>query len=169
MTPPPDEIVRATVDDLPRISELAGLIWRESYPGIISNEQIEYMLTMMYDVDIMRREMEEEGVRYDIARLYGEWVGFAAYGPTSTPGEVKLHKLYLRKEWQGIGLGSLMMMHVMKEAVAAGVETITLNVNKGNAKAIRAYERSGFDIKRSVVVEIGGGYVMDDYVMSRPL
>ena len=31
------EIVRATGADLPAISELAGVIWRACYPGIITN------------------------------------------------------------------------------------------------------------------------------------
>jgi len=159
-------IEKAGVEDLPRLSALAADIWRASYPGIISNDQIEYMLTMMYDVDVLRREMDE-GIRYDIATIDGQWIGFAGYGPTSTRGEVKLHKLYLRKEYQGAGLGSRMLRHVMQQAAQQGCETITLNVNKGNALAIRAYERAGFIVKESVVVDIGGGYVMDDYVMGR--
>jgi len=159
---------KAEVKDLPRLSTLAAEIWRASYPGIISGDQIEYMLTMMYDVDVLRRDMAE-GIRYDIATIDGEWIGFAGYGPTPVPGEVKLHKLYLRKEYQGAGVGSAILQHVMREAVEQGHKTMILNVNKGNARAIRAYERAGFIVKESVVVDIGGGYVMDDYVMTRPL
>lgn len=170
MSRPPLTITPVDVEDLPRLSALAGEIWRTSYPGIISVDQIEYMLTMMYDVDVMRRDIED-GIRYDVAAVDdGQWIGFAAYGPTTpTTGEIKLHKLYLRKEYQGAGLGHAMLQHVMSEAAAAGYNRITLNVNKGNVKAIRAYERTGFTVDASVVVDIGGGYVMDDYVMTRSL
>jgi len=34
---------------------------------------------------------------------------------------------------------------------------------------VRAYEKHGFAIRESVVVDIGGGFVMDDFVMARSL
>jgi diamine N-acetyltransferase len=40
-----------------------------------------------------------------------------------------------------------------------------LNVNKRNAKAIRAYQLAGFRIAESVVNEFGDGFVTDDYRM----
>ena len=42
-----------------------------------------------------------------------------------------------------------------------------LTVNRGNAKAIRAYERNGFKVVRTQVTDIGNGFVMDDYVMEK--
>jgi RimJ/RimL family protein N-acetyltransferase len=47
--------------------------------------------------------------------------------------------------------------------------TLILNVNKQNLRAIRAYERNGFFVREAVVVDIGGGFVMDDYVMAKRL
>lgn len=44
-----------------------------------------------------------------------------------------------------------------------------LNVNKHNAVAIAAYERCGFRIASGVEIDIGGGFVMDDWVMERAL
>ncbi len=41
---PSIHIVAAVEADLPRVAELAGVIWRKHYPGIITPEQIEYML-----------------------------------------------------------------------------------------------------------------------------
>jgi len=42
-------------------------------------------------------------------------------------------------------------------------------VNKRNVRAIKAYQRNGFEIADSVVTDIGGGFVMDDYVMAKDL
>ena len=44
-----------------------------------------------------------------------------------------------------------------------------LSVNKHNTRAIAAYRRNGFVIAESVVTDIGGGFVMDDYVMAKNL
>ena len=42
-------------------------------------------------------------------------------------------------------------------------------MNKGNHRAIACYRRHGFVQEAPVVNDIGGGYVMDDYVMVRLL
>jgi ribosomal protein S18 acetylase RimI-like enzyme len=61
------------------------------------------------------------------------------------------------------------MARVADDARAAGAKVLVLNVNKRNAQAIRAYERHGFAIREAVINDIGSGYVMDDFVMARPL
>ena len=68
------EICRTTEADLPAIAELAGVIWRACYPGIISHAQIDYMLARMYALDTMREEIHSQGIRYDrllVARQTG--------------------------------------------------------------------------------------------------
>ncbi|MFN0124154.1 MAG: GNAT family N-acetyltransferase, partial [Blastocatellia bacterium] len=47
--------------------------------------------------------------------------------------------------------------------------TISLCVNKRNTEAIAVYRRMGFAIRSAISVDIGGGYVMDDYVMEKRL
>jgi ribosomal protein S18 acetylase RimI-like enzyme len=42
-----------------------------------------------------------------------------------------------------------------------------LQVNKKNAAAMAFYRSAGFEVIREAVFEIGGGFVMDDYVMAK--
>jgi hypothetical protein len=51
-------------------------------------------------------------------------------------------------------------------ACERGATHLWLTVNKGNP-SVRAYERLGFKIVDAMVVDIGGGYVMDDYKMEK--
>jgi GNAT superfamily N-acetyltransferase len=162
-------IVRSTEADLPAISELAGVIWRGCYPGIITQAQIDYMLARMYSLDVLRDEIRSQGIRYDQLLVDGKPAGFASYGPTSEVGVMKLHKLYLLPELHGRGLGSYLLQHCEQEVCAAGARRLMLSVNKRNTKAITAYQRNGFVIAESVVTDIGGGFVMDDYVMAKDL
>ena len=154
-------------EHLAEIAALAEIVWRAHYPGIISPEQIDYMLTRMYDVEVMRRELES-GIRYDRLLIDGQLRGFASCGPTLS-GEFKLHKLYVHPEFQRQGLGTLLLKHVEALALDRGFETLVLGVNKKNTKAIAAYRKRGFTIRESVITDIGGGFVMDDYVMVKPL
>jgi ribosomal protein S18 acetylase RimI-like enzyme len=95
--------------------------------------------------------------------------GFAAHGPTEQRQVFKLHKIYLHPQWQGRGLGSLLLRHCEREAGKAGAERLVLTVNKRNAKALAVYQRNGFVITEAVVTDIGGGFVMDDYVLAKEL
>ena len=164
-----NQIIPATEADLPAISGLAGVIWRACYPGIITHAQIDYMLARMYSLDVLRDEIRFQGIRYDLLLVDGKPAGFASYGPTAETGVMKLHKLYLLPELQGRGLGSRLLQQVEREVRRRGVRRLILSVNKRNAKAITAYKRNGFGIAESVVTDIGGGFVMDDYVMAKEL
>ncbi len=163
------QIVRAQEEHLPAISELAGVIWRACYPGIITSEQIDYMLARMYSLDVLRDEIRSQGIRYDLLLVDGKPAGFASYGPTSESGVIKLHKLYLLAEMHGRGLGSRLLQQVEHEVRAGAGCRLILSVNKRNARAIAAYQRNGFVTADSVVTDIGGGFVMDDYIMAKEL
>ena len=164
-----EKITRAVEADLPAIAELAGIIWRTCYPGIISHAQIDYMLARMYSPDVLRDEIRSQGIRYDRLLVEDELSGFASYGPTAETGVMKLHKLYLLAEKLGRGLGSHLLQHVERAVRAGGARRLILSVNKRNTRAIKAYQRNGFVIAEAVVTDIGGGFVMDDYVMAKEL
>ncbi len=46
--------------------------------------------------------------------------------------------------------------------------TLWLQVNKRNTDAIGFYRSAGFEVIREAVMDIGGGFVMDDYLMAKP-
>ena len=158
----------ADAKHLAEISALAAVIWRAHYPEIISHEQIDYMLARMYDVEVMRRELES-GIAYDRLLVDGALRGFSSYGPTSNTSEWKLHKLYIHSDHQRQGFGAALLKRAEDVARGRGFSTLILTVNKRNTKAIVAYRKHGFTIRESVVVDIGGGFVMDDYVMEKSL
>ena len=160
-------ILPATESDLPALAELAGVIWRACYPGIISREQIEFMLARMYALETLREEIRSQGIRFYRLLLGERFAGFASLGPTNATDVMKLHKLYLLPELHGCGLGSRLLQHCETEARRFGARRLILAVNKRNAHALAAYQRNGFAVVDSVVTDIGGGYVMDDFVMAK--
>jgi GNAT superfamily N-acetyltransferase len=158
-----------TRDDLARVQRLADLIWREYYPGIITGAQIDYMLARGYAADALARFLGDDGAGLAIARRRGEPVGFAAWYRPDEPATTKLDKLYVLPSLHGQGIGRVLVAHVEAAARRDGACTLILNVNKRNANAIAAYEAWGFATRTPVVVDIGGGFVMDDYVMTKAL
>lgn len=162
------QIISAGEEHLPAIAELARVIWHECYPGIITREQIDYMLTRMYSVETLEAELRS-GIRYERLLIDDELAGFASFGPTEQTEVIKLHKLYLHPKQQGRGFGTVLLKHCEDEARKLAAKRLLLNVNKHNNKAIAMYQRNGFSVADSVVVDIGSGFVMDDYVMSKSL
>jgi hypothetical protein len=79
-------IVPAGEADLPALAELAGVIWRACYPGIISDEQIEFMLARMYDQATLGEELRSQGVHFYRLLADGRFAGFASIGPTNKSG-----------------------------------------------------------------------------------
>ena len=169
MKPLPDhaEILPVTEAHLPALAELAGVIWRQHYPGIISPAQIDYMLARMYAPDVLREEIRGQDIRFVRLLVEGRFVGFAAYGPAPGPGVMKLHKCYLLPEMHGRGYGSLLLQHCECEVRKLGARRLFLAVNKHNAKAVAAYRRNGFVVVESVITDFGSGFVMDDFIMAK--
>ena len=93
-------------------------------------------------------------------------VGYLIWGHyDGAPQTAKLHKCYLLTAYQGKGLGSMMLQKAKSMAREAGYKHLRLNVNRQNAKAIKAYVRNDFKTIETVDNPIGNGFFMNDYVM----
>jgi len=82
---------------------------------------------------------------------------------------MKLFQLYVLESHRGMGLGRHMLRHVEDRARGLGSRGLWLQVHKKNAATIAFYRSVGFDVIREAVFEIGGGFLMDDYVMGKRL
>ncbi len=163
------EIFPVEEEHLPALADLAGIIWRQHYPGIISHEQINYMLRKMYALDTLREEIRSQGIHFYWLMVDGQIAGFASIGPLDPPEVWKLHKLYLLPELHGRRLGTLLLNHCEVEARRFGARRMQLAVNKHNLRPIAAYKRNGFVVIESVVTDFGAGFVMDDFIMAKDL
>lgn len=159
------EFRRAAEADIPLLRQLAERIWRDYYPAIIGHAQVDYMLPRMYAEDVIRDEIAG-GTVWELAIAENAPIGFFSIGLDAT-GRAKLHKLYLDTEAHGRGFGQQLINRAVEVARELGATGIWLQVNKQNTRAIRAYERGGFHLEREAVADIGGGFVMDDYIMAR--
>lgn len=158
-------IKEASEKDIVLIQQLARKSWEKAYRGIISDEQIEYMLGTMYSAQELHHHFTENPhYHYFIIYENETPLGFVGYEHHYEPQTTKLHRIYLIPEAQGKGLGKAGIEHVKKSAALHGDHTVILNVNKAN-HAQKVYESQGFTVRDSLVLDIGSGFVMDDYVM----
>lgn len=163
------EIVTVKSADFEAIQHLAREIWYAHFLNIITPQQIEYMLPMMYASKVMRKEIESDGIVYKKVLQAQSLVGYLSYGPHVVGEVMKLYKCYLHPSLHGQGYGQTMLQYVRDTARDLGYPEVILSVNKHNHKAIAAYKRFGFIVTSAVTTDIGGGFVMDDYVLSYKL
>lgn len=159
----------ATNDDVAQIQEVAEKTWLVSYQGVISSEQIRYMLDMMYNQTKIKAAINDPNQAFWLAEENGAVLGFCGieHGFPEA-GFTRIHKLYILPNTQGSGLGKILLDQVEKEAQNHGNEKLHLNVNKKN-KAVGFYQKQGFITNHEEVLDIGNGYVMDDFVMVKAI
>ena len=165
----PVKLVKALPSDAFAISAMARQIWPVSYRGIISEAQIAYMLDWMYTPDRLEEEMLEFGRVFRLIMSDGLRVGFASTGPAAPDGSSPLHKFYLLPGSQLCGLGSKAMGKLCDLEMKGGASTLELRVNRNNLPAISFYRKHQFEVFAENCCEIGGGFVMNDYLMRRIL
>ncbi len=153
--------------DISRLEVLAGEIWREHYTPIIGAEQVEYMLTNFHSPEAIKRDIDQPEWHYYFIHHQNDAVGYIGYKLQADA--LFLSKLYLHSKARGLGLGRKAMEFVLEKAKAARLDKVSLTVNKYNHGSIHAYEKMGFEKVEEIVVDIGGGYVMDDYRMELSL
>lgn len=151
----------ATENDIAVIHQLAVTTWKSHYPGIITMDQIEYMLDLMYSETTLKKQMSE-GQRFWLTENEGVTVGYLSESTTS-PGNYFLHKFYLLPGVQGKGAGKRFFHDVFNQK--NDLKTIQLNVNRKNYKSINFYIKLGFMIEGLKDEPIGNGYEVNDFVM----
>lgn len=153
----------ANIEDVPLIEHLANEIWPLVYDYMISSEQIHFMLNKMYSPEALTEQMQILNHKFIILQTTERSFGFASFHHIDAQ-TFRLNKLYLHPSQQGKGWGKLLLNHVVEEAKHHGAKTLELNVNKNNT-SIAFYKANGFGIEKEEVIDIGNGFVMDDYVM----
>jgi len=149
--------------DVYLIQEIAHKVWPNTYGSIVPEGQVEYMLELIYTPESLKNQMNNLNHRFLILEQEGRGLGFASYSSIE-PGLFKLQKLYVLTELQGKGGGKFLLEEVIKNIRRENGETLILTVNRNN-KAKNFYEKRGFKVIREEKVDIGNGYVMDDYIM----
>jgi ribosomal protein S18 acetylase RimI-like enzyme len=155
-------------NELRDIAELASIIWHECFVGIITAEQIDYMVERFQSFPAMKAQTAEQGYSYFSVRDGADLCGYFAVKPEEDD-RFFLSKLYLRTDKRGHGIARTMLDRVFAEARNAGKKSVYLTVNKHNDHAIDVYKKVGFTVADTAVTDIGGGFVMDDYIMSYKL
>lgn len=150
------ELTAFAPEDFTRLYAYMEPLWHKTYSGIIPPEQIDFLL---------RRYFSDEGIRRCLSEGYSYFklIDGTLQGVVvicEKDGTTYLDKLYLSESSRGKGYPAFAFSELLKLG-----RDITLNVNQGNARAVRCYEKNGFFVEETQEIDLGGGMVNRDFKM----
>lgn len=160
------KIRKAKLSDIPIIQEIANKAWRPTYGHILTEQQSLYMLDLMYN-NITLTDQINGDIKYFIVEDGQDLAGYFSIENMDN-NLLKLHKLYFDPIKKKLGFGSKVIKFIIDLAKDQKMIGIKINVNKKNS-AVYFYEKMGFTIVEELILNIGEGYVMDDYIMELDL
>lgn len=163
------KISEAKINDIKLIQNIVQITWPITYGEILSKEQLSYMLDLFYSTEALTEQYNKKEQLFYMIYEDETNIGFIGIehhykGKTIT----KIHKIYLLPETQGKGIGKKVIDEIGILALKNNSKTLLLNVNRFNA-ALGFYKKIGFEVVDEVNIEIGNGYLMEDYVMEKKL
>ena len=165
----PDPFQIASTAEAEIIAVLARRIWSEAYASMLSREQIDHMLFQRYERNRLIRTLEQSDCRYWLVREGERSVGYGSMELNVSEGGMKIREIYLLESVRGSGLAQGLLETMIETARRHEARWVWLTVNRHNSRALRFYQRCGFETVRECVSDIGGGFVMDDYVMEKTI
>ena len=158
------EVRKAETDTQVReIADLAKVIWNEHFTPIIGKDQVDYMVEKFQSYLALKEQLSE-GYEYYQIFSDGEFCGYTGIHPGEA-NRLFLSKLYLKKESRGHHLATGAFSFLKEICRERGYSAIWLTCNKHNDNSLGVYRHFGFEIIDTQEADIGGGFIMDDYIM----
>lgn len=148
--------------DIKLVAILAHKIWNQHYLPIIGQDQVDYMVAKFQSESAISNQLKE-GYLYFLIEHENKACGYLALVPNQATRKLMISKIYVDINFHGQHLGAKLLAFTIEKAITEGFKTIWLTVNKNNTNSIQWYQKKGFEIKDKIQIDIGNGFIMDDY------
>jgi ribosomal protein S18 acetylase RimI-like enzyme len=154
-----------TAHDAEAVSVLLSGSWERTYTPLMGAEKVRAQNEKKHGAESLKADLERQHSESFVAVADdGAVVGYAY--AIVTKGVLWLDRLHVAPDHQGSGLAAGLLHAVMTNYV--GEPSISLEVIDGNDRAVRFYEKQGFEVieRKSACGSIDG---VPALVMRRPL
>ena len=137
------DVRTARASDAGDLSEVYETAWREAYSGIIPGLTLERMI-IRRSAKWWREVMRRRAIL--VLDVDGIVAGYATFAPASGRGHAgaaEIQEIYLRPEYQGIGLGSQLLTAVLKRVRIRGYGRALVRALADNDRATTFYAHRG--------------------------
>ena len=138
------DIRRARPGDARQIADTHDASWRHAYSGMLPHRALDRMVRRR-DEQWWDRAIHRSTIIL-VAQLSDQIAGYATLGlnrVNSLNPDGEIYEIYLRPEYQGIGLGTGLFLDARKELRRRRLNGTVVWVLAENSQAIRFYENAG--------------------------
>lgn len=165
LSPEGAQLCKVAASDFSALADFSRALWRAAYePQILSPDVSDRLWARSYSIPALETA-DAGGEKLFWITIQGDRIGFVAYRLETLAVKMRLSKLYLRPDCWGRRIGAWVLQWVTEVALHAGAQCIDLYVFRQNTRAVQAYLRAGFIIKREEFTDLGNGLIYDDFVM----
>lgn len=155
-----------TGQEVKEVASFAAIIWKEHFTPIIGIEQVEYMLKKFQSEHAILEQLTG-GYRYFYLTVDKKMAGYS--GIHMEENSIFLSKLYIEREYRGMGLSHQFMDYYESLAKEHQISAIWLTCNKHNHNTLAVYKKMGFETIREEKTDIGNGFYMDDFILEKKI
>ncbi|AEI51613.1 GNAT family N-acetyltransferase [Runella slithyformis] len=158
--------------DAQALCALMKQTFMDTYASFNTPENMQLHIASHFALAQIQTELQEEDVQYLVIEHWAELIGFAKLVQNhSAKGledkiTVEVARIYVAKAYHGQRLGAQLMQDCLNRAKGLGAETVWLGVWEHNPKAIRFYEKMGFQRFGEHVFMLGTE-VQNDFLLKK--
>lgn len=156
------EIRKATYADLNNIQELSEEVLPNAFHGVLTTEQIDYMLDRLYSQEALRYDIKSEDHIAYVATIDGVDCAYACLIKQG-PDLYFMPKIYVDNRQMRKGIGTKLfntMIENIKESHPTPL-TIEVKVNHYN-RARKFYEKLGFRVTREDMTSLNEAVIAEE-------
>jgi ribosomal protein S18 acetylase RimI-like enzyme len=170
----PCRIEAATLEQMEHVRRIGREVYRETFAPFNTEANMRAYLDEAYNLPALQAAWAEPGAVCFLSWDGDEPTGFMHLRnnneaePQLGSRTLELQRLYLRKPWQGVGVGNRFMDVALAEARSRGVEWIWLGVWERNFRAQAFYKKWGFEKFGEHIFQMGDDPQTDWLLCRRP-
>jgi ribosomal protein S18 acetylase RimI-like enzyme len=144
-------IQRATETDLIDLQSISILTFRQAFEQFNTADDMQLYLENCLSIEQLNKEMETEVSSFFLAKIDGETIGYLKLNcgisdQNELDGQgLEIERIYVVEEYHGAGIGQELYSIAEEKATEIRATHLWLGVWEHNPRAIRFYEKLGFE------------------------
>lgn len=154
-------IIKATINDVDQLQQIGRQTFIETFSAQNSEADMQKYLAEDFAIPMLKKELDNEHSLFYLDELGSKIAGYLKVNFASAQTEIKdkysleIERIYVLKEYHGKQVGQKLFEKAKHIAVRNRLDYIWLGVWEHNPRAIRFYEKNGFEAFDTHVFQLG--------------
>ena len=144
-------IQKITINEVEALQAISRLTFYETFASVNTEENMSRYLENDLSLERLSEEVKNSNSEFYFAFCENEVIGYlkinfeSAQTEQKTANSIEIERIYVLKEFLGKNIGQLLLEHAFQIGREKGNENVWLGVWEENKRAIRFYQKNGFE------------------------